>query len=111
MNHTIMNLDKINPIKREKIKKGMEYIASLNDGCISKVIAFGSSVTQDCTEESDIDLCFITMNPDSDIYSQIYGNMEIVMDDLCDILDYDELKGEVKTEIDKKGVAVYEYYG
>ena len=51
------------------------------------------------------------MNPDSDIYSQIYGNMEIVMDDLCDILDYDELKGEVKTEIDKKGVAVYEYYG
>ena len=32
MNHTIMNLDKINPIKREKIKKGMEYIASLNDG-------------------------------------------------------------------------------
>ena len=89
----------------------MEYIASLNDGCISKVIAFGSSVTQDCTEESDIDLCFITMNPDSDIYSQIYDNMEIVMDDLCDILDYDELKGEVKTEIDKKGVAVYEYYG
>ena len=78
---------------------------------ISKVIVFGSSVTQDCAEESDIDLCFITMNPDSDIYSQIYGNMEIVMDDLCDILDYDELKGEVKTEIDKKGVAVYEYYG
>ena len=78
---------------------------------ISKVIVFGSSVTQDCAEESDIDLCFITMNPDSDIYSQIYDNMEIVMDDLCDILDYDELKGEVKTEIDKKGVAVYEYYG
>ena len=75
----------------------MEYIASLNNGCISKVIVFGSSVTQDCAEESDIDLCFITMNPDSDIYSQIYDNMEIVMDDLCDILDYDELKGEVNS--------------
>ena len=75
----------------------MEYIASLNDGCISKVIVFGSSVTQDCAEESDIDLCFITMNPDSDIYSQIYDNMEIVIDDLCDILDYDELKGEVNS--------------
>lgn len=112
MNHAIMNLDKVNPIKREKIKKGMEYIASLNDGCISKVIVFGSSITGDCTNDSDIDLCFITdTNCKNSVYADIYGNMEIVMDDLCDILSYNKLNntGDLKAEIDKKGVVVYEY--
>ena len=34
----IKNLQYIHPIKREKIKKGLEYISKKNDGCISKVI-------------------------------------------------------------------------
>lgn len=37
----IKNLQYINPIKREKIKNGLEYIEKKNDGCISKVIVFG----------------------------------------------------------------------
>lgn len=108
----IQNLQRINPIKREKIKKGMEYIAKKNDGCISKVVVFGSSLTENCTDNSDIDLCFFTnttcKNP---VYADIYGSMEIVMDDLCDILSYRKLDnyGALKAEIDKKGVVIYEY--
>ena len=106
------NLQYIHPIKREKIKKGLEYISKKNDGCISKVIVFGSSVTDDCTNNSDIDLCFVTdTNCKNPVYADIYGNMEIVMDDLCDILSYSKLNsdGDLKAEIDKKGVVVYEY--
>jgi len=108
----IKNLQYINPIKREKIKNGLEYIEKKNNGCISKVIVFGSSVTDNCINDSDIDLCFVTdadcANP---VYADIYGNMEIVMDDLCDILSYNKLSdnGSLKAEIDKKGITVYEY--
>lgn len=108
----IQNLQYINPVKREKIKKGMEYLSKRNDGCISKVVVFGSSLTENCTDDSDIDLCFFTnatcKNP---VYADIYGKMEIVMDDLCDILSYRKLDdhGGLKAEIDKNGVVIYEY--
>lgn len=87
-------------------------ILQKNDGCISRVVVFGSSLTENCTDDSDIDLCFFTnatcKNP---VYADIYGKMEIVMDDLCDILSYRKLDdhGGLKAEIDKNGVVIYEY--
>lgn len=80
------------------------------------------SITDDCTNDSDIDLCLVTnVNCTNPIYADIYGNMEIIMDDLCDvitqrvatndILSYNKLSdnGSLKAEIDKKGITVYEY--
>lgn len=108
--HKIENIEFIHPLKSDKVKRGLEYISKRNDGCISKVLVFGSAITADCRPDSDIDLCFVTdatcKNP---VYADIYGHMELVMDDLCDILSYRKLTGQLKNEIDKKGVVIYEY--
>lgn len=98
--------------QKGKNKKWHGIYYKKNDGCISKVVVFGSSLTENCTDDSDIDLCFFTnatcKNP---VYADIYGKMEIVMDDLCDILSYRKLDdhGGLKAEIDKNGVVIYEY--
>ena len=108
----IQNLDKINIIKRNKIKRGIEYIiATQKDiSIIKKVIVFGSSVQKNCHESSDIDICLISdYNTSNSLFFTIYGGLSLVMDDLCDILIYSSLSGKIKEEIDKKGVVVYEY--
>ena len=109
----LKNLEKINIIKRDKVIKGLRYIDDMNEKCgypiIEKVIIFGSAVTDDCTEDSDIDLCFVTEygceNPD---YFDIYGKTEIIIDDLCDIFSYKKTQGSLRSEIDM-GVTVYDY--
>jgi predicted nucleotidyltransferase len=109
----IQNIDKVNPIKRDKVQKGMEFIEQLNtDGLIQKIILFGSASRDDCTPQSDIDLCFVTEETTSNpVFFQMYGGIEIAMDELCDILIYRRLSadGNIKKEIDKNGVIIYEY--
>lgn len=110
----ISNLEQINKIKRKKINNVLHYIDSVNKQTgrdnVKRVIIFGSSITDDCTEDSDIDICLDTeydcKNRD---FFKIYGNIEIIAEDLCDILIYRKLNGDLKREIDKKGVTVYEY--
>ena len=91
--------------------KGMEFVERTNkNGIIKKIILFGSAVTDDCTNDSDIDLCFVSEGTCSDtVFFHIFGGIGLAMDDLCDILIYKDLKGKVKDEIDKKGVVIYEY--
>ncbi len=106
----ILNLDKINPIKREKVRKGMEFVDKMNaiEPVVDKVIVFGSSVRDDCTEESDIDLCLFTNYDTSNkTFFKLRGNLPIVMDDLCDVLKYSKINKDFKCEIEK-GVIVYE---
>lgn len=71
--------------QKGKNKKWHGIYYKKNDGCISKVVVFGSSLTENCTDDSDIDL--------------------------CDILSYRKLDdhGGLKAEIDKNGVVIYEY--
>lgn len=47
-----MNLEKINPVKRAKVEKGIDLVEkwNKNENIIDKMIIFGSSVTDDCTE-------------------------------------------------------------
>lgn len=106
----IKNLDKVHPIKRQKVQEGMEFIERLNeDGMIQKVILFGSSITKDCTEDSDIDVCFVTEETcENWKFFQVYGGLPLIMEDLCDILVYRDLKGNLKDEIDRKGIVIYE---
>lgn len=112
---TIKNTNKISIIKRDKIIKGLKFLDSINnkEHVIDKVIIFGSSVTDDCTEESDIDICLYTNGEIScrnRNFFRIFGGLELEMDDLCDILLYHKLSdGKLKKEIEEKGVIVYEY--
>lgn len=108
----IKNLDKINLVKREKVKKGCEYIQKMNDKfpVVSKAVVFGSAVTNKCDDDSDIDIClYSNFDSSNSQFFQIYGNLPLVMDDICDILVYQKLTGKIKEEIDSKGVIVYEY--
>ena len=111
MQNRIKNVDKINNIKRRQIIDGLNYIDLNNDnGIIQKVIVFGSSVTDDCDENSDVDLCLVSdYDTANTTFFTIYGNLPIIMDDLCDILLYSKTKGKLKSEIDDKGVVIYEY--
>lgn len=106
-----LNNNLISPIKRDKINKAIDFLNKNNkNGVIEKVILFGSCITDLCSEDSDIDICFVSSynssNPD---FFNIYGNFPIIADDLCDIVIYSKLKGKLKEEIDNKGVLIYEY--
>ncbi len=109
----ISNLNLINEKKRDKIKKGVDYITLNNKGShlIDKVIIYGSSITDNCRDNSDIDVCIKTaenVNCCSEL-TILLGNFEVATDDCCDIHIYGHLKGKIKDEIDNKGVTVYEY--
>lgn len=74
------------------------------------MVIFGSSTTDNCDDDSDIDIClFSNFNSKNPVFFQIYGSLPLIMDDICDILVYRNLKGKIKEEVDKKGVTVYEY--
>ncbi len=107
----IYNLDKINKIKYDKIKKCLDFVEKTNkDNIVQKIYLFGSSISNECTENSDIDLCLVTdYNSSNSVFFKIFGNIPLVMNDNCDILIYSKLKGKIKEEIDKKGVLIYKY--
>ena len=111
----VKNLGKINPVKRGKINNGLSFIDRENRACgypvVSRVIIFGSSVRSDCSEDSDIDICLVTdYGCENGDYFNIYSNLEIIMDDLCDIFSSRMLSAALREEIIKKGVCVYEYH-
>ena len=107
----IQNLDKINSIKQKKIEQGVLFIEKQNqiEMVIDKIIVFGSSVREDCTEDSDIDLClFSDYDSSNPVFYNIFAKLPIVMDDLCDIFVYQKLGKKMREEILKKGIIVYE---
>lgn len=107
----IKNLDKINSIKRNKIERGLLFLEKNNkDKIIEKVIVFGSSVTDYCTEESDIDICLFTdKNTSNKVFFNIYGTLPLIMDDLCDVVIFNKIDKRLQQEILLKGVIVYKY--
>lgn len=108
----IINLDKINPIKKEKIVNCMNFIDDCNQKkeMIDKVIIFGSSVRADCTEESDIDMCLFTDYTCKDRdYFNVYSKIARKADDPCDIFVFKKISDKFKKHILQTGVVVYEY--
>lgn len=75
---------------------------------VKRLIIFGSSVTEHCSEESDIDVCVDVDCPDQgrDLHN-LHVDLCKTCDANCDILIYHRLKGKIKDEIDKNGVVVY----
>ena len=75
---------------------------------VKRLIIFGSTVTDHCTEESDIDVCADVDCPDR---GRDLHNLHVALcktcDANCDILIYRRLDGQIKDEVDRKGVTVY----
>ncbi len=106
-----MNLEKINKVKRDKVENGIDFIENLNknENIIDKMIVFGSSVTEECTEESDIDVCLVSdYTTANNVYFRIHGGLGRVMDDVVvDVFNFKRVGDKLKNEILKKGVVVY----
>ena len=106
------NLDKIHPIKRKELLQRLEALHELNlkNKVIDKVIVFGSSTRNDCTNKSDIDICFISDYPIRTIeYYNITSEFSYNIKSYIDSIDYRLVNGLLKDEIDNNGVEVYEY--
>ncbi|MBO4295708.1 MAG: nucleotidyltransferase domain-containing protein [Desulfovibrio sp.] len=86
-----MNLEKISPIKKAKIEKGIDLVEQCNENekIIEKMIIFGNSVTNHCTEDSDIDVCLVSdYTTANNAYFRVYGGLGRVMDDVVDIFNF-----------------------
>lgn len=108
----IKNIEKINKIKRAKVEKIAKYIKKTDtENIIDKVIVFGSSVRDDCTVESDIDILLYvnkTANINTIYFNNIYGHIGIVADDLCDVLINTKISEKLLKHIEEYGVIIYE---
>ena len=100
------NLSKINIIKRKQVEECIKIASENSD--IKKIIIFGSAVRNDCTKESDVDMC-IKLKKDADKLAFHYTkvSLEKACDNNCDILIFDSLKDWFKKKIEAEGVTVY----
>lgn len=106
----IKNLDKINIIKRKFVENGMCFIEQINktEPVVNKIVVFGSAISDECTEDSDIDLCIYSdYNNTNNTYMDMRGKLMDKIGDICDILTYSRLNDNWKEIVDK-GVVVYE---
>ncbi|MBR1633989.1 MAG: nucleotidyltransferase domain-containing protein [Lachnospiraceae bacterium] len=103
----VMNIDKVNGIKRDQVSSCIEIVKTLPR--IKRMIIFGSSVTDYCRKDSDIDICLDIEGSTKgmDLF-EVSSNISKACDYNCDMLTYGKLHGKIKEEIDTKGVVVYE---
>lgn len=72
---------------------------------------FGSSVRDDCTVESDIDILLYVnknVNLDTIYFNNIYRHIGIVADDLCDVLINTIISKKLLKHIEEYRVIIYE---
>ena len=76
---------------------------------IKKIIVFGSAATNNCTSESDIDICFdISCTVKDKRARELSVQTSRICDYNCDVVYYELLGSRLKSEIDSSGVVVYE---
>lgn len=102
----IGNLAKVHPLKRDYVATCIK-VAEENP-VITKLIIFGSSVTDECTAESDVDICIEVADgaTGQDVH-KVYAELCAACDYNCDILRYHKLDTKMKQTVDGKGVSVY----
>ncbi len=100
------DISKVNASKKDAIKNVVK-VAQETD-VIKRLIIFGSAVTNDCNESSDIDICLDVScaTRDMRLYRPVC-DFNKVCDYNCDILFYQKIGEKLKKEIDEKGVEVY----
>ena len=103
----VRNLDRIHRRKRETVRDCVG-IATRNEG-IRRMIIFGSSVTDQCGENSDLDICLdIAGGAKKRAVFESVADMSVLCGGACDILIYSRLSEPLKGTIERKGVVVYE---
>lgn len=101
------NLMCIHSSKREMVRKCV-HIAEANIN-IRKLVIFGSSVTEDCREDSDVDMCiFADSNYDKLKMHYTVVDLSKACNKNCDIMIYDTLTDYFKDIVMNTGVVVYE---
>lgn len=101
------NLDRIHLIKRRTVRDCIK-VARKNSR-IRRMIVFGSSVTEHCNENSDLDICLdITGSTKEISLFESVADMSEICDGDCDILIYSSISEPLKSTIDRNGVVVYE---
>lgn len=105
---------KVAEVKVERIKRYISVFPTLKS--IDRVILFGSAMTEHCTEQSDVDLCFLYRDKDQyreDMEELYYEIMpESTEDDaMCAAHDWFEntnsLTGAMKVAA-KEGIVIYD---
>lgn len=105
--YVVKNLDMINKLKINQVEKCIEAVK--NYPKIKRLIIFGSSVTDKCDEESDLDICFdVTGSTKGVEMYHLLKDIGKACDYNYDYLTYSKTNGRIKKEIDEKGVVVYE---
>lgn len=92
------NCELVYPIQQRKVKELVDYLK--NNKNIKSIIIFGSSVTNKCNIDSDVDI-YVVMEKDEKI---IHRYFNFVFDLWTNFTVDDNLKKEIY----KKGVIVYE---
>ena len=105
------NLEKIHRRKRATVRDCVG-IATRNKE-IRRMIVFGSSVTDQCGENSDLDICLdicldIAGGAKKRSVFESVADMSVLCGGACDILIYSHLSEPLKGTIERKGVVVYE---
>ena len=106
-NMAIMNIDKVNDKKRAQVSMCVDIVKTMPR--IKRMIIFGSGVTDNCSEDSDLDICLDIEGSTKgmDLF-EVSKNISKACNYNCDMLTYGKLQGRIKEEVDQKGVVVYE---
>lgn len=99
-------LERINWRKKDMVAQCVKIAEE--EKTVRRMIIFGSSVTDACREDSDIDICLDMRS--ALVGSETYRTLSRITKACnlnCDILFYSDLSGRLKDEIDQKGVTVY----
>ncbi len=96
-----LNSEKIYPLKQREIN---EIVKKCGKFPINKLIVFGSSVTTSANPWSDIDIYIETQEEDRKHFSELQKNIKSPLD----LWLSSEVDENLRTEILKKGVVVYE---
>ena len=97
--NSFKNCEFIYPIQQKKVSQIIEYLKT--NEYVNKVIIFGSSVTERCTINSDVDI-YVELTKNINIFKNKYFNFVY---DLWTNFQVDE---NLYKEIKEKGVVVYE---
>lgn len=102
------NICLVNELKRNQVESCINVVSKY--GFVKRLIIFGSSVTGNCTEESDIDLCLDIEGTTKGLHTyNLRVELNKACDHNCDILTYHKLDSKIKDEVNNKGVIVYEF--
>lgn len=102
----IKNSELINIRKREMVEEICHFVEKYPQ--VQKVVIFGSTVREDCTENSDLDICLYTGSKDiiGQDFFRIYGYIDQIAEYNSDILIYDKLDEKFREKVEKTGIVV-----